>query len=322
MAQKRDLEILQEKIDVLESELESYRQNLSARIEKMSFLEDVLDQSLAKVYAIEGEKFTYVSRSFAKAFGYDSPSEIVGKIPVVELVAPGCREMVSENIRKRSLGETQDMYYTFTGLRKDGSYSHVEIHGSAVQHGSHRQVVGVIVDISHYKKIRDLAYYDALTGLPNRVLFSDRLEAAVMLAQRTGGSFSVFFIDLDDFKQVNDTIGHAAGDFVLKESADRMVEQVRQGIDSVSRLSGDEFVVILGDTGCRDFCADLADNIIKELEQPVPFCSHQILVGASIGISIFPDDGANAAALLNAADKAMYEAKRMGKGTYSFVDGK
>ncbi|QJB55500.1 sensor domain-containing diguanylate cyclase [Pseudodesulfovibrio sp. zrk46] len=321
MAQKHDIDTLKEKIHALEDELESYRRNLSDRSSKIDFLQEVLDQSLAKVYALDGEQFTYVSRSFARAFGYDSPSEIVGKIPIIELVAPECRKLVAENLRKRSSGRTREMHYTFTGLLKDGSYSMVEVQGSAMQVGTQNQVVGVIVDVSHYNKISNLAYYDALTGLPNRVLFADRLEAAVMLAETTGGSFSLMFIDLDDFKKVNDSVGHAAGDFVLKESANRMIEQIRQGMDTVSRIGGDEFVAILGETGCRDHCADLAGKMIKELERPMPFCDHDISVSASIGISVFPTDGHDATSIIKAADMAMYKAKRGGKGTFAFYDG-
>lgn len=319
MARKRDLEMLEEKVNALENQLETYRKDLSEGTEKISFLQEALDQSLAKAYATDGKSFSYVSRSFAKAFGYDSPSEIVGKIPLIELVAPGCRKMVSDKIQERSLGECEEMHYTFTGLRKDGSYSQVEVHGSTLKLGSHRQLVGVIVEMSHYEKIRDLAYYDALTGLPNRVLFTDRLEAAMMLTQRTGGNFSMLFIDLDDFKQVNDAIGHAAGDFALKTSAERMVKQIRQGVDSVSRIGGDEFIAILGGTGCRELCAELAGNMIRELECPIPFCDHDIHVSASIGISIFPEDGKDAGAMIKAADMAMYEAKKNGKGAFAFA---
>lgn len=318
MAKKRDLDTLQEKIQELESELEQYRRNLSDRSEKLDFLQEMLDQSLAKVYALDGDNFTYVSRSFARAFGYDSPSEIVGKVPIVELVAPSCRQMVYDNIH-RNAGSSDEMHYTFTGLRKDGEYRQVEIHGSAMQLGSRRRMVGIIVEMGHYKKMNDLAYYDALTGLPNRVLFADRLEAAVMLAKKSRGSFSVLFIDLDEFKRINDTIGHAAGDFVLKESAQRMAEQIRKGMDSVSRIGGDEFIAILGETGCRNLCSKVAGNIIEELKCPITFCDQCINVGASIGISIFPDDGMEAGVLIKAADKAMYEAKRRGKGRYSFA---
>jgi len=319
MARKRDLERLEEKIHALETQLETYKRNLSEGTDKITFLEEALDQSLAKAYAIDGGQFSYVSRSFAKAFGYDSPAEIVGKVSPIELVAPGCREMVSERLRTRSYGKAEEMHYTFTGIRKDGSYSQVEVHGSALRFGSQRQVVGVIVEMSHYEKIRDLAYYDALTGLPNKALFADRLDAAMMLAQHTVGNFAVLFVDLDEFKQVNDTVGHAAGDFVLKIAADRMAGQLRQGVDSVSRIGGDEFIAILGGTGCRKLCSDLAGNMIRELKLPIPFCDHDIRVGASIGISIFPEDGGDAGTLIRAADMAMYEAKKNGKGKFAFA---
>lgn len=320
MTQKRHIRTLQEKIDALENELKTYQESLSRNEDKMNLLSWILDKSVAKAYAIDGDHFSYVSMSFATAFGYDSPSEIVGKFPVLELVAPECRDMVSGNIQKRHKGECDEMHYTFTGLRKDGTYNQVEVRGHSMMIGSQRQVVGVILDMTHYKRMNDLAYYDSLTQLPNRVLFTDRLEEALSQARNSDEKFSVMFVDLDEFKQVNDNVGHAAGDLVLQESANRMTKIIHQKSDTVSRAGGDEFVILLRETGCKNYCAKLALDLIQELGRPIRLCNHTVTIGASIGISFFPDHGEDSEAIVQAADMAMYEAKRRGKRTYAFAE--
>lgn len=229
---------------------------------------------------------------------------------------------MSENVRKRQTGECNEIRYSFTGLCKDGSRNHVEVHGRSMVIGSRNQVVGVILDMTHYNRMIDLAYHDSLTRLPNRALFIDRLEQAVAQARRNDTNLTLMYIDLDGFKQVNDTIGHAAGDFVLQKSAQRMIKLVRRDIDTVSRLGGDEFVVLLIGISSRDYCAKLAADILKELSRLMCFSNQTISVGASIGISIFPDNGKNMESILQAADSAMYVAKRRGMNTFIFADDK
>ncbi len=162
-----------------------------------------------------------------------------------------------------------------------------------------------------------LAQFDALTGLPNRALLSDRFSQMIVLARRHGVTIGVLFIDLDDFKLVNDTQGHAAGDDLLRETARRLQTAVRQG-DTVARISGDEFAVILGDLVRPDDAALVAQKIIDQLALPVAIRGQELFVTASIGVATFPADGDNAEALLGAADAAMYRAKQSGGNAFQF----
>jgi diguanylate cyclase (GGDEF)-like protein/PAS domain S-box-containing protein len=162
-----------------------------------------------------------------------------------------------------------------------------------------------------------LAQYDPLTGLANRALLADRFSLMIVQARRRGASLGVLFIDLDDFKLVNDTQGHAAGDVLLKEAARRLQSAVREG-DTVARISGDEFAVILTDLARPDDAAIVAQKIIDRLAAPVDLGGQEAVVTASIGIATFPADGSDAEALLGAADAAMYRAKQSGRNAFQF----
>ena len=162
-----------------------------------------------------------------------------------------------------------------------------------------------------------LAQFDPLTGLPNRTLLSDRFSLMIVQARRRGVSLGVLFIDLDDFKLVNDTQGHAAGDELLKETASRLQSALRDG-DTVARISGDEFAVILSDLARPDDAALVAQKILDRLCAPAEVRGEEVVVTASIGIATFPADGDNAEALLGAADAAMYRAKQSGRNAFQF----
>lgn len=166
--------------------------------------------------------------------------------------------------------------------------------------------------------IRHLAFHDALTGLPNRALFQERLEHALSRSKRDSSRLSVTFIDLDGFKAVNDTLGHDVGDLLLKEMANRISARLRRASDTVARLGGDEFVVLMEDLKEIEHCACLADEIITDISRVVCLRGHSIRVGASMGMAFYPNDGDNAQELMKRADVAMYAAKASGKGTYRF----
>jgi diguanylate cyclase (GGDEF)-like protein len=159
----------------------------------------------------------------------------------------------------------------------------------------------------------DRAFVDPLTGLPNRTRFMDRLERSVALAERTGASFAVLFVDLDGFKAVNDAYGHHAGDAMLRALAARMAGVVRRS-DTVARLSGDEFTVLTGEPIDADGVLVLADKLVAACAAPVELEERLLRVSASVGVARFPDHGADADALLRAADAAMYVAKWGGTG--------
>src|SRR6185295_17610064 len=167
------------------------------------------------------------------------------------------------------------------------------------------------------ERLAYLAQFDPLTGLPNRALLSDRFSQMIVLARRRGAPLGVLFIDLDDFKLVNDTQGHAAGDELLKEAARRLLGSVRQG-DTVARISGDEFAVIVGDLARADDAALVAQKIIDRLGEAFAIRGKELFVTASVGIATFPADGNNAEVLLGAADAAMYRAKQAGRNAFQF----
>lgn len=182
--------------------------------------------------------------------------------------------------------------------------------------GRVRHFVASIADISGMHqagaRVLHLAYHDALTGLPNRVAFEERLRQALADSARSGGRCALLFIDLDGFKAVNDGFGHACGDQLLRLVA-RRIQGVLRASDTVARLGGDEFVVIATDLGQPEITRALADKLLAVLNQPVELEGRKVGVSASIGIALHPDDGADADALLRAADQAMYAAKNGGK---------
>ncbi|SOD95841.1 bifunctional diguanylate cyclase/phosphodiesterase [Caenispirillum bisanense] len=186
-----------------------------------------------------------------------------------------------------------------------------------------RQFVVVVNDITQRKRdeerIRYQANYDALTGLPNRALFLDRLEHGVAAARRSGATLGLMFIDLDGFKAVNDTLGHEAGDDLLKGAADRLRKCVRES-DTVARLGGDEFTIIMDNVEGRPGAAIVAQRIIRTLEVPFDLGGREGRVSASIGIALFPADAADCEELLRNADTAMYAAKAQGKKNHQFYE--
>ena len=166
-------------------------------------------------------------------------------------------------------------------------------------------------------RIRYMAHYDALTGLPNRVLLQDRIQKAVDYANRNRKQIAVLFVDLDHFKNINDSLGHMVGDSLLQLVAQRLQQCLRKH-DDVGRLGGDEFVLCLPLMHGRDDAALVAQKVLDALHQPFILNTMEMHVGASIGIGLYPDDGANVETLMRAADMAMYYAKETGRSNYKF----
>ena len=203
--------------------------------------------------------------------------------------------------------------------RKDGSCFPAWVSASEVTDGAGRLVERVLVinDVtearSETERIRYQANFDALTGLPNRYLFFDRLNQTINRARRDSENLAVLFIDLDHFKVVNDSLGHAAGDQLLSETADRMTEFLR-ATDTVARIGGDEFAVVLPSIGRDRSARRIAEKICYALGRPFNLDGTEALISASVGISVFPDDGEDGETLLARADAAMYTAKQSGRG--------
>ena len=191
------------------------------------------------------------------------------------------------------------------------------------EQGNTRRHVAVFTDISHLKQHEEelsrIAHFDALTGIPNRVLLADRMQQGKSQTRREGNMMAVCYLDLDGFKAINDSLGHKAGDDVLIEVAQRILKTIRGG-DTVARLGGDEFVVLLLGLERAEECAATLERLLHEIAQPIKVSGQYVSVGASIGVSIFPLDDENADTLLRHADQAMYVAKQAGKHRFHIYD--
>lgn len=219
-------------------------------------------------------------------------------------------------------GKTQPVPIEFRYRHADGSWIWLEAVGNNLL--SYPHVRGIVLtsrDITRRKaaerRIEHLAHHDFLTDLPNRSLLRDRLDVALAQARRHGQLVGALFIDLDRLKVVNDTLGHAAGDEMLREAATRLARCMREG-DTVARLGGDEFMVILPNLADARGAAAAARKILDSLARPTELKGQEVFISASIGVSIFPTDAADAEALIRNADAAMYSAKRHGGDNYQF----
>jgi len=260
-----------------------------------------------------------------RMFGYSEP-EARGK-HLHELIIPERYRTDFERSFKfplqngpgQVIGETLEL----AGLRKDGTQIVTEHSIARVSIDGKWHTICIVRDVTERKQfeehIQRLATYDNLTGLPNRMLFYDRLRQAIHLAGRHRHELSLLYLDLDKFKAVNDTLGHDAGDEVLKSAANRIEQQVRES-DTVARIGGDEFAVILPRIASPQDAATVAKKIIGALMTAFEISGekHETAnIGASIGIATFPADGPDMDALLKVADSAMYRAKHSGN-SFSF----
>jgi len=190
-----------------------------------------------------------------------------------------------------------------------------------IRQGQIHELLGAVQDISERKHSHELiqyqASYDNLTGLPNRLLLNDNLEKNIAKASRDNNKLAVLFVDLDNFKPVNDSLGHKAGDKVLKEVARRLKSCIRAS-DTVARYSGDEFIILLQDVDDGSGSLPVAENVIHEMNQPFNIDGREVFCGASVGIAIYPEDGKTGEALISNADQAMYVAKESGRNNWHY----
>ena len=244
-------------------------------------------------------------------------------------VPPEERAQVRESFRLLMNGDRQDLEHRI--VTRDGSERIIYQQAETVrEHGRVVAVRGTLQDLSEHKQIerqmRALAYYDGLTGLPNRALFKDQLARAVRQAGRDAGRVAVMFLDLDRFKQINDSLGHPVGDALLKAVATRLNGCLRGGDNlgrndeesgATARLGGDEFTVMLTGLAQAEDAAKVAQRIVEAMARPFAVDGHELFVTASVGVAVYPEDGADVDTLLKNADVAMYNAKDVGRNTYS-----
>ena len=263
----------------------------------------------------------FANQTYARIFGYDNPVEILGLKSLERLFVP------NERNRPRGLGRADESGHglgearEFQCVRKDGSLIWVEVQTQDVTWNGARALQSTVADVSlrkgYEERLQRQANFDEITGLPNRVLALDRLSTAVISAARHRHRGGVLFLDLDQFKKINDTWGHATGDQLLRMAADRIRGSVRQE-DTVARLGGDEFTVILPDIGSPAHVEPVIHKILNAFSNPFVLGRHEAFVTASIGVSVFPDDSDDPAALMQNADAAMYRAKEKGRNTFQY----
>ena len=292
-------------------------QALRTRSEQLQMVMDAMPFSIA--FADRNFRYAVVNRRFEELFGRHR-EQVIGK-QTREVIGQDLFDQIKPYMDRVMQGE--EVKYERESIDATGKTRHLEVHylpliGADTTVQGH---FGIVHDITERKQsetlLHFLANHDQLTQLPNRNEFLRRLDEAVARAARYGHRVGVLFIDLDRFKNVNDTLGHECGDALLVAVAHRFSETLR-GSDTVARLGGDEFTVILGEIGNPQEAAASAQRLRATLAQPFVVQGQEVFASASIGISIYPDDGADAATLLRNADMAMYRAKEMGRNIFQF----
>ncbi|MES2624801.1 MAG: EAL domain-containing protein [Pseudomonadota bacterium] len=268
-------------------------------------------------------QYLEVNPALASIYGYDSPAELVNALDNIGkqlYVDPRRRNEFAELIkRNNTVTNFESQVY-----KKDHTIIWISENAHVV-YGLAGEVLyyeGTVEDVTARKqyeqRIAHQATHDVLTGLPNRALLSERIETAILNAGKTGSSFAVVFIDLDHFKAVNDTMGHAAGDILIRKVAGRLQSCLRDS-DTVARIGGDEFVLLLPDIRHEyDFVAHIIERILAEVRKPCSLGDREFIVSCSVGISLHPADGMDTDTLLKHADIAMYQAKDTGRNNYQF----
>lgn len=306
--------------DETEQDLRDAHQKLLHNADRLRLAGQVFDNSHDSIIITDANTHIQaVNPAFSHITGYTA-EEVIGRKP--GFLSASHREDDSHAAMWADLTTVGHWQGELWNRRKDGAMFPEWLSISAVKDetGLVNHYIGIGVDISERKaaeaRIEHLAYYDALTNLPNRVLAADRLEQALAEARRHDGHVAVLFLDIDKFKNVNDTLGHLAGDQLLQITAQRLRGAIR-ATDTISRLGGDEFLVILPETDVQE-AALVARKILGEFKHPFDLGVQPLNISTSIGITVFPTDGGDIETLLKHADMAMYHAKEAGRGRYSF----
>jgi diguanylate cyclase (GGDEF)-like protein/PAS domain S-box-containing protein len=271
----------------------------------------------AAAFIFQGTRMCYVNSAAEAQTGY-SREELL-TMDFWEVVHPEFRDLIKKRGLARQRGEPIPTRYEVKLLTKNGEERWVDFMAATIDFEGQPAVLGTAFDITERKAaeetIRHLAYHDGLTGLPNRTLFEDRLTVTLAQARRKRRLAAVMFLDLDRFKVVNDTVGHAMGDRLLQSVAERLKALVREG-DTVARVGGDEFTLLLPEVGRVEDAVDVAERILETLRDPWPVNGHEFHITTSIGIAMCPGDGEDAESLMRNADTAMYRAKDRGRDNY------
>lgn len=281
-----------------------------------SEFKEIVEMSTEPLFIHKKGTVIYVNRSGAKMMGLSSPEQLINK-KISAFVEVADYKEIERDVASNSLTLRE-----VSVLKSDGTRLVVETTSSTIQFNGQpaRKVSVRDITVEKQKKetLETIAFHDSLTGLLNRRGFVEKVTKKIEEAKGTESRFGVMFIDLDGFKEINDSLGHQVGDLVLQRVGDYLQRCIGED-DIVARLGGDEFVVLLPDA-CRESCATLAGRIIKPNTKNVDIFGKGAYVTPSIGIAISPENGEDIETLINHADMAMYEAKKAGKNQFRFAD--
>jgi diguanylate cyclase (GGDEF)-like protein/PAS domain S-box-containing protein len=284
-------------------------------------LSQAVEQSPVSVMITNPEgEIEYVNSAFEQVTGYRA-AEVVGKSP--QLLKSGHTSPKEYERLWKTISSGGAWRGEFLNARKDGElfWEHAHIAPVMDATGRVRHYLAVKEDTTHQKeqeqRILHQAHYDSLTDLPNRFLSLDRLSQLIKESERDGSMVGVLFLDLDDFKKINDSLGHDTGDRLLVQAAERLHGTVRDG-DTIGRLGGDEFIMLMGGLTDAMHARSAAENLLETLRSPFSLDERELILSASIGISVYPDDGKSPLELLRKADTAMYCSKDQGRNTYNY----
>ncbi len=319
-------ELLIVKNITLEKEIEVKSEEEEILLQHNKELAAIISESNIELYIVDfnTNKYLYVNQGASKALGYSL--EELKDMSVYDVNPTLTKESVD---KLKKIGETSKNIMNITKhQKKDGSSYGVQSLIHLIEyHGKKAYVIYDInltdLDIAQAQLLKEKeellkqAHYDTLTKLPNRILFSDRLQQATVKSNRYKKDFAILFIDLDKFKEINDTLGHNTGDLVLCEIASRFKSSLREE-DTISRFGGDEFVCIIEQLESAQTISSLAQKLINRVKEPILIKDNILQLTCSIGISIYPKDTTDEKTLLHHADSAMYKAKDMGKDNYQF----
>ncbi|PIP02463.1 MAG: GGDEF domain-containing protein [Zetaproteobacteria bacterium CG12_big_fil_rev_8_21_14_0_65_54_13] len=280
--------------------------------------------AITYIATLDRSRILFVSPQVEDILGYRQDDFLANQQIWSQQIHPDDRERVLNEVRQ-SLKDNIPFHAEYRICSKDGRDIWVKDAAATVRDHDHDLYLqGVVYDISerkvYEKKLMMMAHFDHLTGLANRALFHDRLGQIIAQSKRHDKKFAVLYLDLDGFKAVNDQLGHQAGDDLLVKAGHRLQAQVRE-VDTVARMGGDEFTIILEDIHSHATVELVANKLVEAIAAPYEHIGPELSVSMSMGIAIYPDDSTSAEILVTAADNAMYRAKQSGKNRHCFHQG-
>jgi len=275
----------------------------------------LVENAFVAIYIVHNEKFIYTNKKFQEIFGY-TEKELLNK-PSQELIHPNDIELVMKNLKERTEDLGLGIEYCFTGVKKSGELLKAHVYGSSLMLDKNKKaIIGTLTDDTEkdlaQKQLEFLANRDALTELFNRNYFNIQLDHAIHLAQRNNKKLALILFDIDNFKRVNDSLGHHAGDIIIQQTAKRISALLRKS-DAFFRIGGDEFTIIIEDYQTIGDLTTLISRINNIMHKSIEIENIAFHISLSIGISLFPENANTAISLQKTADIAMYEAKNKGK---------